>query len=85
MAKRRGSKSSDDYRDELWQRIPAIEFAEPRQYASLASNFMQFLDDVRSNHVRPQDSIAWQNFMQELGLDDGDFPWETFREWYAAA
>jgi hypothetical protein len=69
-------------RDELWSRIPGIEFADFDQLQHIETLFNGFLDDVQYDRIRPQDSAEWQDLIDFLGLDEADFPWESFREWY---
>ncbi len=75
----------EEARAELWAHIPGIEFADYDQIEHIEMLFEGFLNDVEENHVRPQDSQDWQDLMDFLGLDDADFPWESFREWYENA
>lgn len=75
----------DDMRAELWSRIPGIEFADYDQLDRIETLFNGFLDDVEHDSMRPQDSQDWRDLMDYLGLDEADFPWESFREWYENA
>jgi hypothetical protein len=73
-----------DEHDYLWYSIPGIEFLDEEERERAINLFEEFLDDATHYHERPQDSLAWQEFMEMFGLDEGDFPWEEFREWYDA-
>lgn len=73
-------------REDLWDSIPGVEHLEG-QYDEAYDLFLNILDDVATEHVRPQDSAYWDDFLDLFGFaNDGDvWDWADFQEWYEGA
>lgn len=73
-------------RQDLWDSIPGVEHLGD-EYDEAYDLFLNILDDVETEHIRPQDSAYWDDFIDLFGFDrEGDvWDWDDFRDWYDAA
>jgi len=50
----------------------------------IAEDYPDFLDMLRAVDMgfRPTQTLGWYSLKEKYGLDDRDFDWDDFREWY---
>jgi hypothetical protein len=70
-----------DYRDDLWHNIPAVEYIDPDDYIYVRGLFEDFIEGVLEGKT-PQSQESFDEFLDFMGLDENDFPWDDFRDWY---
>lgn len=73
-----------EWRMDLWESIPGVEYLEDGERREASDLFTLILADVEHEHIRPQDSPYWDEFVEFFGFaSDGDaWDWDDFREWY---
>jgi hypothetical protein len=73
-----------DKADEFWHNLGFDEYElqgeELREGRQLFQNFLQ---DVTMGY-RPEASYAFYEWLDYFGMDESQFDWDEFREWYDA-
>lgn len=70
-----------DNRDNFWHKFPASEYVEPEDYIYARGLFEDLLDSVLEGKT-PQDVDSFWDFLDFMGMQERDFDWSGFREWY---
>lgn len=68
--------------NDVWYHVPAVEFLDQEEKEQAAYLFGDAMEQARDQGIRPQDTDSFQAFLDYMGLDQRDFPWEDFRQWF---
>lgn len=73
-----------DNAEHLWNNMGfgAYELT-PEEHRQGFQYFADFLRDVDMG-FRPEQSLAWYDFLNYFGMEPEDFDWDEWREWYDA-
>jgi len=53
----------------------------PQEVEEDYPDFLDMLAGVEYG-FRPTETLGWESLKQKYGLDDDDFDWDDFKEWY---
>jgi hypothetical protein len=55
----------------------------PQEHEEAFTLFADFLRDVDMGYT-PEQSLAFWDFLNYFGMEESDFDWDEFRDWYDA-